>query len=283
MKLTRLFALMLVAAVAALAALSPASRAMQASCDRVVVTEDDIARQAENTPPTRNWVLYTRNAGTGAFRVGPGAPPSGVGSLETVTPTGADKVYLFNYDHIGTPLEDINRLGYATYRDSGASPNQVPAINLQVDVNGAAPGGFTTLVFEPVYNTSQQAIQDDVWQTWDAYNGGQAIWWSSNPIPGAPNRDTFVTWDTILANNPDAVIGGGFGVNQGSGNPALVASSDVLSIGYGGECVTYDFEPYEVAASRDACKNGGWKTLRRADGSEFKNQGDCIQFVNTGK
>ncbi|HYO64001.1 MAG TPA: hypothetical protein VER08_10255 [Pyrinomonadaceae bacterium] len=282
MKLTRLFVLMFAVAVAGLSPATVSSSA-QASCDKVVITEDDIVRQAENTPPTNEWVLYTRNAGNGAFRTGPGAPPSGVGSLETVTPTGADKVFLFNYDHVGTPLEDINKLGYATYRTAGTG-DQLPAINIQVDVNGTAvPGGFTTLVFEPVYNTNQQAITSGTWQTWDAYAGGQAIWWSSNPIPSAPNRDTFVTWNTIVAANPDAVIVGGFGINQGSGNPALTASSDVLSIGYGTECVTYDFEPYEVAADKESCKNGGWKTLRRADGSTFKNQGDCIQFVNNGK
>jgi hypothetical protein len=36
-------------------------------------------------------------------------------------------------------------------------------------------------------------------------------------------------------------------------------------------------------ASKDACKNGGWMNLQRANGSSFKNQGDCIQYVNTGK
>jgi len=170
-----------------------------AASTTVVVTEDDITRQAENTPPTDNWVFYTRNAATGTLRVGPGAPPLGIGSFETVTPTGADKGTLFNYDHVGTRLADIDALGYATYRDTGASPNQVPAINIQIDINGGTlnPGEFTTLVFEPVYNTGQGNIVDDQWQTWDAYMGGQAIWWSSNPIPGLPNRDTFVTWDTV--------------------------------------------------------------------------------------
>lgn len=279
---------LLLVALAALVLFAPnakTSRAAQAGCDIVVITEDDIVRQAENTPPTNDWVLYTRAAGNGAFRTGPGSPPLGVGSFETVTPTGADKVTLFNFDHVGTPLAEIDRMGYATYRAANPADNdlQLPAINIQVDVNGTAPGGFTTLVFEPVYNTAQGLIQDDTWQTWDAYNGGQAIWWSSNPIPGAPNRDTFVTWDTIVANNPNAVIVGGFGINQGSGNPALTASTDALTIGYDGECVTYNFDPFEVATSKDACKNGGWKTLRRADGSSFKNQGDCIQYVNTGK
>ena len=41
----------------------------------------------------------------------------------------------------------------------------------------------------------------------------------------------------------------------------------------------------EAAATSDknSCKSGGWKNLEREDGSSFKSQGDCIQFVNTGK
>jgi hypothetical protein len=35
--------------------------------------------------------------------------------------------------------------------------------------------------------------------------------------------------------------------------------------------------------NKDACKNGGWQELTRADDSTFKNQGDCIQYANTGK
>jgi hypothetical protein len=40
---------------------------------------------------------------------------------------------------------------------------------------------------------------------------------------------------------------------------------------------------FSVASNRDQCKNGGWQTVFRANGSGFKNQGDCIQYVNTGK
>ncbi len=35
--------------------------------------------------------------------------------------------------------------------------------------------------------------------------------------------------------------------------------------------------------SENLCKQNGWRSLTRADGSTFKNQGDCIQYVNTGK
>lgn len=43
------------------------------------------------------------------------------------------------------------------------------------------------------------------------------------------------------------------------------------------------FTAYTVAANKDGCKDGGWQSLSRADGSSFKNQGDCIQYANTGK
>jgi len=269
------------AALAVTAAFASVAPAMAANTTQRV-TDNDVARQPENTPPTRNWVIYNRNAGSAAFRVGPGTAPLGLGSLELTTPTGADKIQAFNYDHIGTTLNSINEMGYSNYRESGDA-QQTTALNMEVDINGAAPGGFTTLVFEPVYNTGQGTIADGAWQSWDAYDGGGAIWWSSNPIPGAPNRDTFVPWSTIVASNPDAVIVGGYGVNMGSGNPALTASSDALVIGYGGDRVTYDFEPYVSATTRAACQNDGWRTVTRADGSSFKNQGDCVSYVQNGK
>lgn len=38
-----------------------------------------------------------------------------------------------------------------------------------------------------------------------------------------------------------------------------------------------------IPTNKDQCKDNGWMTLVRADGTPFKNQGDCIQYVNTGK
>jgi hypothetical protein len=255
-----------------------------AECLRAIVTESDIVRQVENTPPTNNWVLYTRpGVATASFVVGPANPPAGIGSLEMQTPLPTDKVTLFNYDHIGTRLQDITSIGYSTYRDPTSvttHPAQVPSINIQVDINGGALGGFTTLVFEPVYNTAQGTVTPGVWQDWDAYLGGQAIWWSSQPIPGCLIGPCYQTWSTIVANNPNAVIVGGFGVNQGSGNGGLTASSDALNIGYGDVCVLYDLEPFRAT---NECKKGGWQNLSRADGSPFKNQGDCVSYMNTGK
>jgi hypothetical protein len=266
---------LLLAAALATSALMLGGVATAGAATTVTVKEGDVARQPENTPPTRNWVIYNRNAGNAAFRSGPATPPLGVGSVELTTPTGADKVQVFNYDQVGRPLSDINRLGYSTYRTAG-SAQQVTAMNIEVDVNGAAPGGFTTLVFEPVYNTGQGTVVNGQWQTWDAYDGGNAIWWSSNPIPSAPNRDTFVSWSTIVAANPNAVIVGGFGLNQGSGNGGLTAAADALGI----NDTTFNFEPTLTPASKDQCKNGGWQSF---NSPTFKNQGDCVSYTNNGK
>lgn len=37
-----------------------------------------------------------------------------------------------------------------------------------------------------------------------------------------------------------------------------------------------------VPATEEQCKNGGWIVQVRADGSTFKSQGDCMQYVNNG-
>ncbi len=273
-----LFAILL--ALALTPALTPLALAAPTT---QVVTDSDITRQPENTPPTNNGVLYTRNAGTGTFVAGPATPPAGAGSLQLDTPTGADKVFLFNYDHIGTRLADIDAMSYYTYRTTG-SLQQVTALNMEVDYNGPnVAGGFTTLVFEPVYNTDQGAVVSGQWQYWDAFNGGNATWWSTKNIPGVCAFTCYVSWADIVAANPDATILGGFGVNQGSGNPGLVTAVDALTFGASGNTVTYDFELYHVATSQEQCKNGGWQTVTRADGSSFRNQGDCMQYVNTGR
>jgi hypothetical protein len=220
----------------------------QASHLGTQVTEADVTRAPENAPPTDSWMLYTR-AGTpptaGAFVNGPGTPPLGTGSFQLSTATGAEKVYLFNYDNIGETLSSVDGpISYNTYRTTG-SAQQVTALNVQIDTNGLdTAGGFSTLVFEPVYNTDQGLVVSGEWQDWIA--SGTGIWWSTQPINGQCAGATATcdkTWDEIVANNPAAVIIG-IGVNQGSGNPGLVTSVDAFTF----DGATYDFE---LVADRD--------------------------------
>lgn len=241
-----------------------------------VVKEHDVTRQAENTPPNDNWVLYTRNAGEGSFVAGPAGAPLGSGSLQLTTPTGADKVFLFNYDHVGTALSDVGDISYSTYRAAG-SAQQVAALNVEIDFNGPeVDGGYSTLVFEPVYNTDQGAVDNNVWQDWDALNGGTATWWSTKSIPGVCAFTCYVSWSDILAANPGATILGGVGINQGSGNPGLTTNVDAFTFGN----TTYDFEPTLTPASKDECKNGGWQSF---NSPSFSNQGQCVSYVAADK
>jgi len=46
---------------------------------------------------------------------------------------------------------------------------------------------------------------------------------------------------------------------------------------------TFASTPLPKVTSKDQCMNNGWKAVGRADHTAFKNQGDCIQYVNTGK
>ncbi len=260
-----------------------------ASTNNVVVTESDISRQLEDTPPLRNWVFYYRPpTSAGVFRTGPGNPPLGVGSFEMTTVLVTDKGTLFNYDHVGTQLADISAISYATYREpaSTADPVQLPSINIQIDKNGGAfvPGvDFATLVYEPIYNVPAGSIHSGEWQTWNTIPG---VWWTTRTIngPGGPGTCLpvvcYITWADIVRYNPGATILGGFGINQGSGSTGLIAATDALSISANGDTWTYNFEPFRSPSSKDDCKNGGWQEMKTADGSPFKNQGQCIKYVN---
>ena len=247
-----------------------------------VIIQSDISTQPINTAPLKPWTLFIRDGGTGSIVAGPATPPGGTGSFGMSTPLVNDKATLFNFEHIGTPLSSIDAMAYSTYRSAG-SLQQVAALNIAVDENGPLPGGFTTLVFEPVYNTAQGAVVSGAWQRWDAFNGGAATWWSSRPIPGVCAFSCFVSWNDILAANPNATILGGIGINQGGGNAGLTSSVDNFTLGYGTNSVTYDFEQFVTPSSLQSCMNDGWMSVTTNTGAAFKNQGQCIKFFNTGR
>lgn len=254
-----------------LAAASPAYAAT------TTVTEADLT--AAGAPAAGRWTPFTRDTGAIGFGTEYGAPAGlGTGSLQISTPLPNDKASLALTPTSVLPLAELTDASYWSYRAgrSTAEARQAPALNVGVDVNGlASAGGFTTLVFEPVYNTGQGAVAADLWQRWSA--GGGDTWWSSNAIPSAPDRSTFVSLDTIIAANPAAVIVS-FGANQGGGNPGLFGAVDGLTL----DGATYDFGP-RVFDKAD-CKDGGWASMKDATGQAFVNQGDCVSYyASSGK
>jgi hypothetical protein len=127
-------------------------------------------------------------------------------------------------------------------------------------------GGYTSLVFEPVYNPDEGAIVKGVWQTW---NGIPGIWWSTRPINGCLVPICYMRWSDIVANNPDATILGGFGVNQGSGSGGLIAATDALSISANGDTWTYNFERF---ATKKDCKKAAKEDAKDDDKDKDKDK-----------
>jgi hypothetical protein len=97
-----------------------------------------------------------------------------------------------------------------------------------------------------------------------------------------PLDSTSEATDTDGDNSPNCVDADddGDGVNDGSDNCPLTANADQADFdldGVGDTCDPATGPP----KNKDQCKNNGW--MRFDVPRKFKNQGDCIQFFNTGK
>lgn len=208
----------------------------------------------ETTAEAQGWTEFVRYSGTLEWTTQ---------GLVLSTPLSNDKAQL-GQAYSGT-LASITELAYeTTMRNPGSIPEQRAALNLVIDFNGAENGGFATLVYEPVYNDGSL----------DAVRGGEAIWWSTQPMPGVPVAfDSFVSLDTIQASNPNAVVGAVI-INQGGGNPGLVSLVPSLTL----NGTTYSFvagAPPVILNGADECKSSGWATSTQPI---FRNQGDCVSF-----
>ncbi len=103
-------------------------------------------------------------------------------------------------------------------------------------------------------------------------------------------------WAAFIAGNS---LGGGHGPSVPYANQPIlsfsVQTASTWAAGFTGKLdglriqltdlsvATINFEPFLVATDKEACKDNGWMNLHRADGGTFKNQGDCIAYVNAGK
>lgn len=238
----------------------------------------------------QGWGFIQETAtGSGALVAGPATPPLGSGSANLIVDgTGGEIIAKAGYQ--GLKLADITTLQYSTYRTSGAPALAITLqFNIDHDDTDAQTGFQGRLVYEP-YHT--QAVSAGVWQTWNALNDsagtGTGNWWFTpgggyRPGVGVCPQSNPCTWAQVLAAFPNAAIhqtqgavvlkaGGGWAGGFNGNVDALTINGD-----------TYNFEVINVAQTKDDCKNGGWQNVTDGDGNPFKNQGDCIQYVNTGK
>jgi hypothetical protein len=173
-----------------------------------------------------------------------GAPAGGgTGSLRLDTPSSAAKATAFAADD--SPLSDwVDVAAYSAFRsaDSTADEVQFPSLQLVIDFNGDAEGGFSTLTYEPVYNDEFAASL--VPGQWNRYDAGSQGWCSTRVIPGVFDEGEnqcsnggVLLLEDISAALPEAVVQS-FGFNQGSGNPGLTSAVDLLTT----PGTTFDFE-----------------------------------------
>jgi hypothetical protein len=257
--------------MAATAAVSLVAVSAASAADVVVTPANTHGWYSDDTRPG-GAINYVVDASA------PGNPHKG--ALQLTTDTPASKA---QYMHdTATPLSSVTELGYSTKQNSASFVSGDPSYQLGTclgGVVGTSCVGFTTFVYEPYENG---VVIPSAWQSWDV-DAGQM--WSSRSYTdgtcivaagggGAP----FYTLAPLKTACPNAVVVK-FGVNIGSNNPSYDVESDLVDF----NGTTYNFEPYEVAKDKGDCKDAGWKDVKRADGSSFKNQGDCIQYVNTGK
>ena len=180
------------------------------------------------------------DTGTAGFVAGPATPPQGTGSLALNVPAGQHRaVYDYQYGlcanwpasfpsctaPLSTPISSISALRYSTYRGAGSAVNAVPSLNLEIDPTGS--GAYTSLVWEPSNNGG--VLADNVWQTWDAYSGGNGKFWSSAVVAGAfpvsGPGGTQLTWNALVAAMPNAKIKYGVGSTWAPGRPSSATST----------------------------------------------------------
>jgi hypothetical protein len=258
-----------------------------------------LAKEVDVTPSALDhWQVQNDGTSTVTFVNGPANPPCGIGSAQfTVDSSGETASQLRNTNYAGTLLSDLTQLSYSTFvtrNNGGQAGNGGQAVyiilNIDLDGNGTIDD---QLFFEPVYQSatyfpsnSQGPIALNTWQSWNALTGG---WWSLDGIAGANPGTGVKSLHDYIAAQPNARIvnsatgRGGVRLVAGFGGPTdwgnFLGNADCFRIATnGGSDTTYDFE-----IGAESCKNGGWQTFDRADGTHFKNQGDCVQYENTGK
>jgi hypothetical protein len=223
----------------------------------------------------QGWSTADTRPGGAVNFVADATTPAGTGALQLTTDsTNTAKAQLMH--ETNTAIADVTELSYETKQNAGPAV-AAPSYQLAVELNGTS--GFTTLVYEPYWNGTVAA---GTWQSWDV---GSGRFWSSGTVACSNGGVTsgaggppFYTLGDIAAMCPDAVVVG-FGVNVGTYNPNYDVETDLVDF----DGTSYDFEQDVTASSVDQCKDGGWSSVARADGTAFANQGDCVQYVNTDK
>lgn len=168
-------------------------------------------------------------------------------------------VYFASSTLKGQTLSSITQLGYHYTGTKTPTPGEL-SLNFLVSTSTLTPAyayAYVDAFYCPGTGGTVDVIHDPACGIW--FNGVEYANWAAfvAAFPGATMADV----PFIVAERTPTDVSQTWVVNNLQlGGPTVASSSN-----------------------KDACKNGGWQNLVRADQTSFKNQGDCIQYVNTGK
>lgn len=227
----------------------------------------------ENTPGGWYFNRDTSNATPISFNVGNAS--IGYGSLYVLPIDGVALHKFIGENYINTPITNVNHISYDFKIGSGGTSGSANQFYMNVYANFGSSNplkfydcrydlvptvgstaGFTTVTFDPTH-------------AYPVKTRGS----SPHPCPAIPaNMNVSSLGSTIRA----------IAINLGDtdiSDQGLDGYFDKVVVStFSGGTTTYDFEP--IPTSADQCKKGGWMGFQAP---VFKNQGDCIQYVNTGK
>ena len=198
---------------------------------------------------------------------------------------------------------------YGGYNDVFPPGGYNTSIDIYLDMNDSIVGEYIQFDWSSAINTPTGGHRRDFIFSVGTDGEGGYVMSASNNAPGwpaNPNRDPlyisisgWYTFEHIFYDDGGLLVVD-MRVLDDSGNVlstwTLSAPFDIIGDTVGGNrygwMVTNGFDRLAldnvtrsgaVAQAKDQCKKNGWEAVFRSDGSAFKNQGDCIQYVNTGK
>ena len=169
-------------------------------------------------------------------------------------PDGAySGVYYQTSSLSGKTLGQVTQL---SFNYTGVATSGSPRISLPIDVTGDGTTDFYAYI-SAFHCNDGSGLVDPI------HDATCTIFYDGGPVSGYPN------WAAFVAAHPTWHVGA---------IPFVIADDP-------GSWTVFNVHLGEAAATNDknSCKSGGWNGLERENGSSFKNQGDCIQYMNTGK
>lgn len=243
----------------------------QAADSTVVVTGNTSA--GENQP---GW-LFNRDASTSTpFEFNTAEASIGSGSLY-VLPIGAnptDKFIAENF--LNTEIASVNQISYDFLIGSGGDATDENEFYMNVYANFGESDEFK--FYDCRYNIVPTTGSTSDWTT---VTFDPTLPYSVTTRPDSPYicPDIPADMDTLSDGSTIRV----FALNVGdttSNDLDLDGYYDNVVVDLDSGVTTYDFEPVIEPLTKNECKKGGWMTFTQF---MFKNQGQCVSYVASGK